>query len=209
MKLLSLNILFLLPFCLFAQKGILTPEVKQNTKNISPNLKTFIVENHLVACRNDSAKCYSIIENGKRKTLATNDILNFDFEDGYQYTIIVKTQLKPSPVAVDEDVYQYSVVKISSRKYIVDDIPVVTEDEIKSNIASNLTTDSIATTLSKPTETQNEKPSIFYTTKITPTTEIMSNDIEELKKQIIDLRKQLQVMQLQLDMQLKIIENKN
>ncbi|HQV77496.1 MAG TPA: hypothetical protein PLJ42_03920 [Chitinophagales bacterium] len=199
-------ILFLfLPFTILAQKGIRIPEVKSTSKSINTNenyIKTWTIKSSILKCM-DSLSCYSILENGIQKTIPIQDVSNFIFEDGYEYIVQVKQKLKEAPIQVFEDIYLYSVIKLVQKKIITSDassIPVVTKDELQTNKQEPIT---------PPVNSTNATNTIYYTNPESPiTVSSLQNEVNDLKMQLKDFKKRLETMQLQLELQYKLLENK-
>lgn len=198
------TLLYFLLFCpvfLFAQKGTIIPDVKPQTVTSTPSdTKTWIVEDYLLSCLDSSSKCYLIKENGANKTVPVNDVYDFAFEAGNKYTVWVKEELKTPPISAFSGIYNYRVTKIVSKKAVFAD-------------ASDIPTVSVKTPV---TPVVNPVVQVSEAAIITPAENNdnaaerakVDEEIKALKKQMSDLKKQLEVIQLQLDMQLQLFQKK-
>ncbi len=180
--------LVLSPYFLMAQKGIIKPDLKPQGTAVSlpDDVKIWQVDDKLVNCLDSNKRCYVVKENSVNKTVFADDVYGFFYEEGNKYTITVKQVLKTPPVSTFAGIYIYRLVKIISKKAVTAEIPVVTKEEIQ-NAA-----------IGTPGQT----------IKVTSIEEILSNDIFDLKKQIRDLKKQVEIMQLQMNMQLKMMDKR-
>lgn len=186
------------PLFIFAQKGVVVPDVKAPattivTKNNLPSdIKTWIIEENLVNCIDTLTKCFVVKEDGITKSVSEEDVFDFIYEDGYRFTILVKEELKTPPISLNAGNYTYTLYKIISKKLIdknsstsYTDIPTVTKNEITS-------------------KTDDNNPE----TPITNYEAASKEEVFSLKKQVRDLKKQVDVMQLQLDMLMQVIIKK-
>lgn len=197
---------------LFAQRGTLKPDVKpqapvnisDSKKNITSDAdeKTWQVSDGLFVCGDSSNFCYEVKENGVSKMIKQKDVSGFFFEDGYKYIITVKEEMKKAPIAVDESIYAYTLIKVISKKPVENfaSIPVASSGENKANDiskdAKNIPVVADQTTIVAPASPTNNNESKLL------------EEITTLKKQLKDLQKHVETMQLQLDMQLQLFNKK-
>ncbi|MBP6659575.1 MAG: DUF4377 domain-containing protein [Chitinophagales bacterium] len=198
-------IVLFFPVLLFAQRGTLKPDVKPEISiktidakiTIDDDIKTWQVSDGLFVCGDTSDFCYEVKENGITKMIHQKDVFGFFFEDGNKYTITVKEELKKPPLSADETIYTYTLVKIISKKpvEIYSAIPSVIEKE-------NIPTVDKTTPVNLPiSSAQTDAPSTLFESKL-------QDEITAMKKQIKDLKQQIETMQLQLDMQLQLLLKK-
>ncbi len=203
MKIISLIIFSIFPIFGWAQKGIIIPEEKNTStikqKNIDDNM-IWILNTNPINC-NDTMLCYSVKTNGSIKQIAQHDIVDFNFEPDFEYTLSVKEELKQAPISAFAGIYLYRVVKLISKKWLGTDaysIPVVTKEEMnKEALVPNQTAN-----------LPNNVSTIYYTNPTTPMNlDGLKEEVLDLKKQIKDLKKQIETMQIQLNLQFKLFEN--
>ncbi|MCB0507284.1 MAG: hypothetical protein R2739_07450 [Chitinophagales bacterium] len=201
-----LHLLFLcLPFFVSAQKGFILQDVNQNKEKNKPsnnNTSIWKIESFLVDC-NKQQKCFSVLENGKTKLVPQSDIIDFNYVNGTEYTVQVEKKMKTIPVNAYEDIYNYSVTKIITKKVLQEaalSIPVAAETDT----SIQTTTDSL-TNLA----TIDNEQKIYYTQPPQPiSVSSLNDDINSLKLQLIELKKQIEVLRLQQQLQLQLINSK-
>jgi len=203
MKKTVLCILLCFPVFLFAQKGTIIPDVKPQAVASTPSdTKTWIVEDYLLSCLDSSSKCYLIKENGVNKTVPVSDVFDFAFEAGNRYTIWVKEELKTPPISAFTGIYNYRVTKIVSKKAVfadASDIPAVSaKTPVTPVITPVVLVNEAAPAVIAPVENNDNAAERAK----------VDEEIKALKKQVSDLKKQLEVIQLQLDMQLQLFQKK-
>ncbi|MCC6584844.1 MAG: hypothetical protein IT271_14160 [Chitinophagales bacterium] len=203
MKKTVLCILLCFPVFLFAQKGTIIPDVKPQAVASTPSdTKTWIVEDYLLSCLDSSSKCYLIKENGVNKTVPVSDVYNFVFEAGNRYTIWVKEELKTPPISAFTGIYNYRVTKIVSKKAVfadASDIPTVSaKTPVTPVIIPIVPVNEATPAVIAPFENNDNAAERAK----------VDEEIKALKKQVSDLKKQLEVIQLQLDMQLQLFLKK-
>ena len=203
MKKTVLCILLCFPVFLFAQKGTIIPDVKPQAVASTPSdTKTWIVEDYLLSCLDSSRKCYLIKENGVNKTVPVGDVYDFAFEAGNRYTIWVKEELKTPPISAFTGIYNYRVTKIVSKKAVfadASDIPTVSaKTPVTPVISPVVPVNEAAPAVIAPVENTDNAAERAK----------VDEEIKALKKQVSDLKKQLEVIQLQLDMQLQLFLKK-
>ena len=203
MKKTVLFILLCFPVFLVAQKGTIIPDVKPQAVASTPSdTKTWIVEDYLLSCLDSSSKCYLIKENGVNKTVPVSDVYDFSFEAGNRYTVWVKEELKTPPISAFTGIYNYRVIKIVSKKAVfadASDIPTVSaKTPVTPVITPIVTVNEAAPAVIAPVENNDNAAERAK----------VDEEIKALKKQVSDLKKQLEVIQLQLDMQLQLFLKK-
>lgn len=203
MKKTVLFILLCFPVFLFAQKGIIIPDAKPQAAASTPSdTKTWIVEDYLLSCLDSSSKCYLIKENGVNKTVPVSDVFDFAFEAGNRYTVCVKEELKTPPISAFTGIYNYRVTKIVSKKAVfadASDIPTVSaKTPVTPVISPIVPVNEAAPAVIAPVENNDNAAERSK----------VDEEIKALKKQVSDLKKQLEVIQLQLDMQLQLFLKK-
>lgn len=203
MKKTVLFILLCFPVFLFAQKGTIIPDVKPQAVASTPSdTKTWIVEDYLLSCLDSSSKCYLIKENGVNKTVPVSDVYDFAFEAGNRYIIWVKEELKTPPISAFTGIYNYRVIKIVSKKVVfadASDIPTVSaKTPVTPVITPIVPVNEAAPAVIAPVENTDNAADRAK----------VDEEIKALKKQVSDLKKQLEVIQLQLDMQLQLFQKK-
>ncbi len=89
-------------------------------QDYNPTPQTWMVDADYVACENNpTANCFLVKFPGKKEFEIFNEkIEGFSFEPGFQYTIVVKQQLKTPPIKADESIFKYVLVKINSKKAV-------------------------------------------------------------------------------------------
>ena len=193
--------LFLCPTFLFAQRGTIQPEIKQENpvKNTSTstvvknnvsseNIIVWQISENLKSCSDSGILCFEVVENGVSKTVSQNDVFGFYYELGNRYTISVKKEIKTPPVKINSDIYNYFLEEIISKQLIFE----YKKDpkQLKNKINS--------------TNTQ-EIPLIYSTTEKAITTKL-AKEIDELKIQVTDLQQLVQTLQLQIELQMKMLK---
>lgn len=211
MKKTVLCILLCFPVFLFAQKGTIIPDVKPQAVASTPSdTKTWIVEDYLLSCLDSSSKCYLIKENGVNKTVPVSDVYDFAFEAGNRYTIWVKEELKTPPISAFTGIYNYRVTKIVSKKAVFADASDIPTVSAKTPVTPVITP--IVTPVIIPIVPVNEAtPAVISPVENNDNAAErakVDEEIKALKKQVSDLKKQLEVIQLQLDMQLQLFQKK-
>lgn len=190
-------ILFYSTFIL-AQKGTIVPDVKSqtNTQGVSDadGLKTWIMEDYLLNCLDSISKCYLIKENGINKTVPLEDVYDFVFEPGFKYTLLVKEELKAPPVNAFTGIYNYTVLKIISRRQI-------SADNSTEPITKNQNSSGNASTIPV-----TENPKVYV--GATDNTPDLFDEVQSLKKQVKDLKQQLEIVKMQLDLQFQLFQKK-
>ncbi|HRH57962.1 MAG TPA: hypothetical protein PLS10_09930 [Chitinophagales bacterium] len=183
---------------IFAQKGTIIPDVKQqsNTQNSADvdGLKTWIMEDYLLDCLDSISKCYLIKENGINKTVLLEDVYDFVFEPGFKYTLLVKEELKAPPVNAFTGIYNYTVLKIISRRQI-------SADNSTEPITKNQNSSGNASTIPV-----TENPKVYV--GATDNTPDLFDEVQSLKKQVKDLKQQLEIVKMQLDLQFQLFQKK-
>lgn len=183
---------------IFAQKGTIIPDVKQqsniqNTADVD-GMKTWIMEDYLLNCLDSISKCYLIKENGINKTVPQEDVYDFVFEPGFKYTLLVKEELKVPPVNAFTGIYNYTVLKIISRRQISTDNSTepITKNQNSSGNASTIPV--------------TENPKVYV--GATDNTPDLFDEVQSLKKQVKDLKQQLEIVKMQLDLQFQLFQKK-
>lgn len=94
--------------------------VSTHAQDYNPTPQTWIIDAEQVACENnEQIQCYLVKFPGKKEFEIFNDqIEGFSFEPGYQYTVVVKQQLKTPPIKADESIFKYVLVKMNSKKAV-------------------------------------------------------------------------------------------
>jgi hypothetical protein len=160
------------------------------------------MEDYLLNCLDSVSKCYLIKENGVNKTVPVNDVYDFVFEEGNKYTVQVKEELKTPPISAFTGIYNYRVIKIVSKKAVfadASDIPTVSAKTLVTPVITPVVTvNEVAPAVIAPVENNNNAAERAK----------VDEEIKALKKQVSDLKKQLEVIQLQLDMQLQLFQKK-
>lgn len=198
-----LHLLFLcLPFFVSAQKGFILQVENKPKVATNNNITIWKIESFLVDC-NKQQKCFSVLENGKTKLVPQSDIIDFNYVNGTEYTVQVEKKMKTIPVNAYEDIYNYSVTKIITKKVLQEaalSIPVAAETDT----SIQTTTDSL-TNLA----TIDNEQKIYYTQPPQPiSVSSLNDDINSLKLQLIELKKQIEVLRLQQQLQLQLINSK-
>ena len=193
----SVVLLFIcMPVFLFAQRGTIIPDVKPSVPSSVPNTnKVWVIEDYLLDCPDGKSKCYLIKESGVNKTIPVDDVFDFVFEPGIKYTVWVKEEMKTPPVSVNVGIYNYIVVKIVSKKGVVSD-------------ASEIPSVTAVTPVSTPTPTASATEVVMINTYESEYKARVEEELRTLKKQVAELKKQLEVLQLQMQLQLQAINPK-
>lgn len=182
----------------FAQKGTIIPDIKQQTNIQSTSdadgVKTWIMEDYLLNCLDSISKCYLIKENGINKTVPQEDVYDFVFEPGFKYTLLVKEELKAPPVNAFTGIYNYTVLKIISRRQASPDNSTepITKNQNSSGNASNIPV--------------TENPKVYV--GATENRPDLFDEVQSLKKQVKDLKQQLEIVKMQLDLQFQLFQKK-
>lgn len=198
----SICLFFLLsPLMLVAQKGTIIPDAKPSLQvNASaPNdILIWQISPFTSPCNDNNSTCYTVKENKIEKIIPIEDVLNLDFEEGNQYVVWTKATLKTPPISAYSGIYNYTIVKIVSKKISALEksnfIPVT--NNVNTIQSVQLPTDTASNSTASPIDLNAEKIKL-------------NEEIEQLKKQMKEIKKQLEVMQLQLDMQLQLFQKKN
>ena len=90
----------------------------QNNNEFSSKQQTWQVNAEPGICNGiNGGECLLIKTAGKKEFEVFDfKIEGFEYEKGYSYTIVVKQQLKEPPIAIDESIFKYVLVKIISKK---------------------------------------------------------------------------------------------
>lgn len=106
----------------------------QNQYNPTP--QTWTINFESIACDNTSTnECLLIKFPGKKEyEIFSDNIEGFNFEKGNVYVISVKQELKQPPIAANESIFKYVLLKIISKKPInnipVNETPVTSTSKI-------------------------------------------------------------------------------
>ncbi len=186
MKIHAILFIIYCPVLLFAQKGTLKPEIKSESNTSRTNgIRTWMLEDYLLNCKDSLNKCYLVKENNMYKTVPRNDVSEFFYEEGYEYILLVKEEAKKTSTSTNS----YTVQKVVSKK-----------------MTTNATSPEPTTTMKIATSTlnkENTNTSVVNEKKDVQVSDVktiayLKYEIEVLKEQIIALKKQVDAMQLQL-----------
>jgi heat shock protein HslJ len=91
---------------------------KPEKKALSVHTQTWIIDAVRAKCEGKTTQyCLLVKKPGDKDfNLFYGNIIGFDFEEGFVYTIRVREELKTPPIAPDESIYNYILVKIVSKK---------------------------------------------------------------------------------------------
>lgn len=186
MKKFIILLLCYIPISLLAQKGTIKPVEKQPASSVTVpkqqnDMKTWIVDANYSTCIDSVTLCYIIKEDGETKSVPKTEVFFFDYEEGYIYTILVKPELKAPPITAYTGIYNYIVEKVISKK------PATVKPSFPVSETSVL---------------QNQE--VETTKENTNTMSVVFSEIESLKTQIKELKKQIETIRLQSEMQLQL-----
>jgi hypothetical protein len=122
------------------------------------------------------------------------DVYDFVFEPGFKYTLLVKEELKAPPVNAFTGIYNYTVLKIISRRQI-------SADNSTEPITKNQNSSGNASTIPV-----TENPKVYV--GATDNTPDLFDEVQSLKKQVKDLKQQLEIVKMQLDLQFQLFQKK-
>jgi hypothetical protein len=106
----------------------------QSTYNPSPQTLTVNYEKVACAARADN-ECLLVKFSGKKEfEMFSETIEGFNYEAGYTYTISVRQELKQPPIAANESIFKYVLIKIISKKPINQQINTASNTDITKKI---------------------------------------------------------------------------
>lgn len=90
------------------------------TQSYNPAVQTWVISSETTPCESDPDKaCLLYKATGKKEfEILQEPIEGFQYSEGNEYTIQVKQEIKKPPIAANESVFKYVLVKIVSQKQL-------------------------------------------------------------------------------------------